>query len=106
LVHEIAGVAKVQAQGLRDAGHEVDQIALSQIGASWGWPVKGLAIPLLLASHLPAIRKLRSNHYDIVHIHWLSQGIVGLLIGGPFFAQAHGSDLHVNLRNLVLRMLT
>lgn len=106
LVHDIAGVAKVQAQLLRDAGHEVDQIALPQIGASWGWPVKGLAIPLRLASYLPAIRKLRSNHYDIVHIHWLSQGIVGLLIGGPFFAQAHGSDLHVNLRNPVLRLLT
>jgi glycosyltransferase involved in cell wall biosynthesis len=41
-----------------------------------------------------------------VHIHWLSQGIVGTLIGGPFFAQAHGSDLHVNLGNPVLRMVT
>jgi glycosyltransferase involved in cell wall biosynthesis len=106
LVHDIAGVAKVQAQLLRDAGHEVDQIALPQIGASWGWPVKGLAIPIRLASYLPAIRKLRSNHYDIVHIHWLSQGIVGLLIGGPFFAQAHGSDLHVNMRNPWLRSVT
>jgi glycosyltransferase involved in cell wall biosynthesis len=106
LVHDIAGVASVQARLLREAGHEVDQVALSEIGASWRWPVKAIAIPLRLAAYLPAIRKLRSNHYDIVHIHWLSQGIVGMLLGRPFFAQAHGSDLHVNMGNPTLRMVT
>jgi glycosyltransferase involved in cell wall biosynthesis len=106
LVHDIAGVAAVQARLLREAGHEVDQIALPELGASWRWPAKAVAIPLRLAAYLPAIRKLRGNQYDVVHIHWLSQGIVGLLIGQPFFAQAHGSDLHVNLRRPVLRTVT
>lgn len=106
LVHDIAGVAGVQARLLREAGHDVDQISLPELGASLKWPVKALAIPLRLAAYLPAIGKLRGNHYDVVHIHWLSQGIVGLLIGRPFFAQAHGSDLHVNMRNPVLRRLT
>ncbi len=106
LVHDIVGVAGVQAQLLREAGHEVDQIPLSELGASWRWPAKALAIPLRLAAYLPAIRKLRSNHYDVVHIHWLSQGIVGLFIGRPFYAQAHGSDLHVNMRNPLLRIVT
>ncbi len=106
LVHDIAGVATVQARLLREAGHHVDQIALSQVGASWGWPAKAVTIPLRLAAYVPVIRKLRSNHYDVVHIHWLSQGIVGLFLGRPFFAQAHGSDLHVNMRNPVLRMVT
>jgi glycosyltransferase involved in cell wall biosynthesis len=36
----------------------------------------------------------------------LTQGIVGLLVGAPFFVQAHGSDLHVNLQNRALRWLT
>jgi glycosyltransferase involved in cell wall biosynthesis len=106
LVHDIAGVARVQARLLREAGHEVDQIPLTEIGASWRWPAKAITIPVRLAAYLPAIRRLRSGHYDVVHIHWLSQGIVGLLIGRPFFAQAHGSDLHVNMRNPVLRRLT
>jgi glycosyltransferase involved in cell wall biosynthesis len=106
LVHDIAGVARVQAQLLRAAGHEVDQIPLSELGASWRWPAKGLAIPLRLAAYLPAIRRLRSTHYDVVHIHWLSQGIVGLLLGRPFFVQAHGSDLHVNMRKAALRSVT
>ena len=106
LVHDIAGVAKVQAQLLRGAGHEVDMIALPEVGASWGWPAKAIAIPLRLALYWPAINKLSSDRYDVIHIHWLSQGIVGLLSGRPFFAQAHGSDLHVNLRNPLLRRVT
>ncbi|TMB86514.1 MAG: glycosyltransferase family 4 protein [Chloroflexi bacterium] len=106
LVHDIAGVARTQAQLLREAGHEVDQIPLSELGASLSWPAKALAIPLRVAAYVPAIGKLKSNRYDIVHIHWLSQGIVGLLLGRPFFAQAHGSDLHVNMRNPLVRRVT
>lgn len=106
LVHDIAGVAKVQAELLRGAGHEVDMIALAEVGASWQWPAKALAIPVRLSLYAPAISRLRTTEYDVIHIHWLSQGIVGLLSGRPFFAQAHGSDLHVNLGNPLLRRLT
>jgi len=106
LVHDIAGVAGVQARLLREAGHDVDQISLPELGASLKWPLKALAIPLRLAAYLPAIGKLRGSRYDVVHIHWLSQGIVGLAIGRPFFAQAHGSDLHENMRNPILRTVT
>jgi glycosyltransferase involved in cell wall biosynthesis len=106
LVHDVAGVAAAQAKLLRDAGHEVDLVALPDFGAAWSWPAKGLAIPVRLAAYLPVVNRLRREKYDIVHIHWLAQGIVGLLIGQPFFAQAHGSDLHLNLRNPVYRRVT
>ena len=106
LVHDIAGVANTQARLLREAGHEVDQIALSEIGASWSWPVKAITIPIRLAAYLPAVARLRRTRYDIVHIHWLTQGIVGPLSGRPFFVQAHGSDLHLNLRSGTLRAVT
>jgi glycosyltransferase involved in cell wall biosynthesis len=49
---------------------------------------------------------LRTGNYDVVHIHWLSHGIVGVLAGRSFFAQAHGSDLHLNLNKPVYRRVT
>ncbi|HZZ33003.1 MAG TPA: glycosyltransferase family 4 protein [Phenylobacterium sp.] len=106
LVHDVAGVAAVQAELLRKAGHEVDQIALPDMGAAWRWPAKAAAIPLRFAAYMPTIARLRGGHYDVVHIHWLTHGIVGVLSGRPFFAQAHGSDLHVNLDNPVYRRVT
>src|SRR5438874_4061480 len=106
LVHDIAGVATVQAELLRGAGHDVEQIALPTHGASWKWPAKALAVPVRLAAFVPTILKLRRGRYDIVHIHFLSQGVVGVLAGVPFFAQAHGSDLHTNLENPAYRRVT
>jgi glycosyltransferase involved in cell wall biosynthesis len=106
LVHDIAGVAAVQAQLLRGAGHDVDQIELPSVGASWRWPVKAVALPARLAAFLPVARRIRQGRYDVVHIHFLSQGVVGLMAGTEFFVQAHGSDLHVNLANRVYRVLT
>lgn len=106
LVHDVAGIAAVQARLLRSAGHEVDEIALPAIGAGWRWPMKAAALPIRLLAYLPTIRHVRNGGYDVVHIHWLTNGIVGLLAGRPFFVQAHGSDLHLNLRNPVYRVLT
>jgi glycosyltransferase involved in cell wall biosynthesis len=106
LVHDIAGVAAVQAELLRKAGHEVDEIDLPAVGAGWSWPAKALALPFRFAAYLPAANRLRRGKYDVVHIHWLSQGVVGLLARRSFFVQAHGSDLHLNLRNAVYRRVT
>jgi len=106
LVHDIAGVAAVQAQLLRGAGHEVDQIALPTHGATWRWPAKGLALPVRLAAFWPEISRLRRGRYDVIHIHFVSQGIVGVLARRGFFVQAHGSDLHVNLRNPAYRRVS
>jgi glycosyltransferase involved in cell wall biosynthesis len=106
LVHDIAGIAAIQADLLRGAGHEVDQFALPVVGASWRWPGKAFALPIRLASYLPAAGRLRRGRYDVIHIHWLTHGIVGVMAGRPFYAQAHGSDLHMNLKNPVYRRIT
>ena len=106
MVHDIAGVAAVQVKLLRGAGHEVDQVALPAFGASWRWPVKAFALPFRFAAYMPAVMRLRRGRYDILHIHFLSQGVVGVLSGRPFVAQAHGSDLHLNLTRSVYRPVT
>lgn len=106
LVHDVAGIAAIQADLLRGAGHDVDQISLPVVGASWRWPGKAFALPIRLAAYLPTANRLRRGRYDVIHIHWLTHGIVGVMAGRPFFAQAHGSDLHMNLRNPVYRRIT
>lgn len=106
MVHDIAGVGAAQAQLLRLAGHEVDVITVPELGAAWRWPAKAFALPVRVVAYAPAVRKLRRGRYDVIHIHWLAHGLVGILARRRFFAQAHGSDLHVNLGQAVYRSLT
>jgi glycosyltransferase involved in cell wall biosynthesis len=106
LVHDVAGVATVQAGLLRNAGHEVDQIELPSVGARWRWPAKALTLPFRFAAYWPTVNRLRNGKYDVVHIHWLSHGVVGVMARRAFFVQAHGSDLHTNMRNPLYRRVT
>lgn len=106
LVNDVAGVAANQAKLLRDAGHVVDQIPLWTPGGNWDWPQKALLVPFRALAYIPLILKLRRGRYDVVHIHWLLHGLIGQFIGQPFFVQAHGTDLHENLRHPVLRWAT
>lgn len=94
LVHDVAGVAEIQAQILRKAGHEVDHLRLPDFGATWGFFAKAVTLPIRLALYLPTILRLRRESYDVIHIHWVPRGIVGVLSSKPFLIQAHGSDLH------------
>src|SRR6266566_7216992 len=94
LVHDVAGVATVQAEILRRAGHDVDHIRLPDFGASWPWFAKAMTLPIRVARYLPTVLRLRRGRYDIVHIHWVPRGLVGLMTRRPFLIQAHGSDIH------------
>ena len=94
LVHDVAGVGATQAEILRAAGHDVDHIRLPDFGARWPWLAKALTLPLRLLLYLPVVLRLRRRSYDVIHIHWVPRGIVGLLARRPFVIQAHGSDIH------------
>jgi glycosyltransferase involved in cell wall biosynthesis len=94
LVHDVAGVAKAQAEILRAAGHDVDHIKLAHFGARWPWLAKALTLPIRVALCIPTVLRLRRNRYDVVHIHWVPLGLIGLMSRRPFLIQAHGSDIH------------
>src|SRR5689334_13975558 len=94
LVHDVAGVANAQAEILRAAGHEVDHIRLPDFGARWPWLAKALTLPIRVALYIPTVLRLRRRPYDVVHIHWVPRGLIGLMSGRPFLIQAHGSDIH------------
>ncbi len=102
IVHDVAGVGATQARILRAAGHDVDHIRMPAFGARWSWLAKALTLPIRLALYLPVVLRLRRGRYDVIHIHWVPRGIVGLLAGKPFVIQAHGSDIHkdVNIPGL------
>lgn len=106
IVHDVAGVAAEEARLLRAAGHEVTHIRLPQPGANWRWPVKAIAILWRLVIYLPAVVRIRLSRPDVLHIHWVLMGVLGVLAGRPFHVSAHGSDLHVHFRGRVLRVLS
>src|SRR5712691_6521474 len=103
IVNDIAGVAQLEVAGLRRVGWEVDFYDLPKPGATWPVWAKALALPMRLAMYLPVVLRLRRGRYDLVHVHFVSQGIVGAASGRPFFLHAHGSDLHLNMRNALMR---
>jgi glycosyltransferase involved in cell wall biosynthesis len=105
LVHDVAGVAETQARVLRSAGHQVDHLRLPDFGSDWPWWAKGITLPVRLALYVPTVWRLRREPYDVIHIHWVSRGIIGLLSGKRFLIQAHGSDLHLNVHTPGLRQL-
>ena len=105
VVNDVGGVAAAQTQILRAAGFDVDFIDLPKLGAGWPRWAKLLALPLRLALYLPIIRRLRTGRYDWLHVHFISQGFVGVASGRPFYIQAHGSDLHLNTRYWSMRAL-
>jgi glycosyltransferase involved in cell wall biosynthesis len=63
-------------------------------------------LPFRLALYVPIISRLRRDSYDWLHVHFASQGFIGLLARKPFFVHAHGADLHINLKNPLLRWVS
>jgi glycosyltransferase involved in cell wall biosynthesis len=106
IVNDIAGVARAETRILREAGYDVTFFDLPGIGASWPPLAKALAMPVRLASYLPIIVRLRCGGYDFLHIHFITQGIIGLVVGKPYFIHAHGSDLHVNFGSPLKKALS
>ena len=106
IVNDVAGVGRLQAKLLNASGYSADFIDLPKPGASWPLYAKFLILPVRLALYVPIIWRIRRGNYDLVHIHFVSQGFIGQLAGKPYFVHAHGHDLHTNMANPVLRWVS
>lgn len=106
IINDIAGVGSLQTKILNDAGYDAAFIDLPKPAAAWPWLAKLAAMPYRLALYVPIIRRLRRSDYDLVHIHFVSQGFIGILIGKPFVLHAHGHDVRTNLSNPLLRWIS
>jgi glycosyltransferase involved in cell wall biosynthesis len=103
IVNDVAGVGPLQAEALRQAGWQADFFDLPKPGARWPRWAKLLALPYRLALYVPIAWRLRRGGYDLVHVHFVSQGVVGALSGRPYFLHAHGSDLHLNFASPLMK---
>lgn len=106
IVNDVAGVGTLQTRNLNAEGYSAAFIDLPKPGASLPWYAKVFVMPMRLARYVPIIRHLRRSDYDLVHIHFVSQGFIGPLTGKPYVLHGHGHDLHTNMRNPFLNWLT
>jgi glycosyltransferase involved in cell wall biosynthesis len=89
---DVAAVAPALADALRDLA-EVISIPLPQRGARRRGPMKVLYGPLRLLDAARVARAARARRPDVVHVHWVPNGVVGLMVGVPWVLHAHGSDI-------------
>src|SRR5205807_545741 len=57
-----------------------------------------------LAQMVSLIATLRRRRYDLLHLHSVSLGFVGMAAGAPYAIHAHGSDLHQNFKYPLLKI--
>lgn len=91
------------AQLLEQVMPEVVSVPFRQAGARSR--VKIAAAPLRVAEALRVARIVRRARPDVVHVHWVPNGIVGPLIGAPWVLHAHGSDVRAGKRRKLYRPL-
>ena len=87
---------------LRGRGHEVEVLApgrgFADLGLGRGAGVmanarrRPWAVPPVLASMTRAARRA-ARHADVVHAHWLPNGLPAALSGKPFVLTLHGTDV-------------
>lgn len=71
----------------------VVSIPFKQAGARRTLPLKVLASPLRLWHAVQVASHVRAARPDVVHIHWVPNGIVGPLVRTPWVLHARGSDV-------------
>lgn len=94
-VAQVGDVARVAIALTRALGSDcrVIRIALRQPGARLAGPLKVLALPLRIAELVLASVRVRRLRPDVVHIHWVPNGLIGILAGRPWVIHCHGDDI-------------
>jgi glycosyltransferase involved in cell wall biosynthesis len=92
-VHNINQVPQIFAEDLRKRGHAVTIYEPDLTGGFAPLPLKMALMPRRILHMRHIVGKLNQKHFDIVHIHWASYGILGLLGQVPYVVHCHGSDV-------------
>ena len=97
-VNNLNRVAETFGQDLARRGHSVTVYEPSLVGGSAPLPLKLALMPgrVLNMSHI--VGKLSPSHFDLIHIHWASYGVLGLASRVPFIVHCRGSDVRYRLK--------
>lgn len=91
-IGDVASVAPALADAL--SPHvDVVSLPLRQVAGEQSGAVKVLAAPLRVVDAARVARRARALDPDVVHVHWVPNGIIGPLIGRPWVLHAHGDDI-------------
>lgn len=102
-VNNINQVAEVYTHELHRRGHCTELFQPSLIGGFAPLPIKLALMPVRVIDMRRIHGKLNAKHFDIIHIHWASYGMLGLLSNVPFIVHCHGSDVRERLKQPFFR---
>jgi len=104
-VNNINQVARIYADELAIRGHTVAVYEPSLRGGFAPLPVKLTLMPERIFDLRRIVGSLNTSHYDIVHIHWASYGVLGLVSRLPFIVHCHGNDVRDRLKYPLYRQI-
>ena len=92
-MNDVAYVAATLVSGLNKIDHPALLLDLPKLGAGVGWPWKGAFLPIRGFAMARVAAEARRARPVLVHVHYASQAVVGLLSGLPYVVHCHGSDI-------------
>ncbi len=104
-IYNINRVAQTVGSTLASHGYAVCIFEPSLLGASAALPTRLWRMPQRVLSLRHVVNMLNTEHFDLVHIHWASYGIVGLVSRIPFIIECHGSDVRYRTAQPFFRSL-
>lgn len=92
-VNQINQVAETFGKELMRRGHVVSLYKPNLEGGLAPLPIKLSMMPGRLLDIYKMKNLLNQEYFDLVHIHWASYGVIGLLSQIPFIVHCHGDDI-------------
>lgn len=102
-IYNLNQVAEMYQEDLAHRGHSVAIFEPSLAGAGASLPLKLAMMPQRIFHLRHVLGSLHPTHYDLVHIHWASYGLVGLASRIPYVIECHGSDVRYRLQHPLYR---
>jgi len=97
-INNLNRVAETFGKDLAQRGHSVRVYEPSLTGGSAPLPLKLAMMPGRILDMRHIVGKLSSSHFDLIHIHWASYGVLGLASRVPFIVHCRGSDVRFRLK--------